>query len=88
MATVSGFQPQALLICGVSINNPASPIGVVRIVLDRVYGQTKIYPACEVARTFAEFAGTKTLRPEDLRRISSLGYAINVDANARLMGNG
>lgn len=43
-----------------------------------VYGQTKIYPVCGEAQIFADIAGTKTLLPEDIKRIQMLGYEVKV----------
>lgn len=46
-----------------------------------VYGTTKVYPACEKAKTFAQIAGTKTLSHFTLCAIESLGYTIVSTAN-------
>ena len=43
-----------------------------------VYGQSKIYPVCGEAQIFAEIAGTKTLLPQDRKRIQMLGYEVKV----------
>ena len=43
-----------------------------------VYGQSKIYPVCGEAQIFAEIAGTKTLLPQDIKRIQMLGYEVKV----------
>ena len=43
-----------------------------------VYGQAKIYPVCGEAQIFAAIAGTKTLLPEDIKRIQMLGYEVKV----------
>jgi hypothetical protein len=43
-----------------------------------VYGQAKIYPVCMEAQIFAEIAGTKTLLPQDIKRIQMLGYEVKV----------
>jgi hypothetical protein len=43
-----------------------------------VYGQSKIYPVCMEAQIFAEIAGTKTLLPQDIKRIQMLGYEVKV----------
>ena len=44
-----------------------------------VYGEEKIYPACEAAETFASIAGTKTLTPETIARIKKLGYTVALE---------
>lgn len=41
-----------------------------------VYGNVRLYPANEVARTFASIAGTVTLLPETIGHAKSLGYAV------------
>ena len=43
-----------------------------------VYGQSKIYPVCGEAQIFAAIAGTKTLLPEDIKRIQMLGYEVKI----------
>jgi len=43
-----------------------------------VYGQAKIYPACDKAKLFADIAGTTTLLPRDIYRIRMLGYEVLV----------
>lgn len=48
----------------------------IRIQARSVYGETKIYPACQAAETFAYIAGTKTLTRQCLASILSLGFTI------------
>ena len=43
-----------------------------------VYGQSKIYPVCDKAQTFAHIAGTTTLLPRDIQRIQMLGFEVLV----------
>ena len=43
-----------------------------------VYGVSKVYPVCDEAKIFAAIAGTKTLRPEDIKHIQTLGYAVEI----------
>jgi hypothetical protein len=43
-----------------------------------VYGVAKVYPMCSTAQLFADIAGTKTLLPEDIKRIQMLGYSVEV----------
>lgn len=43
-----------------------------------VYGVAKVYPMCKTAQLFADIAGTKTLLPEDIKRIQILGYEVKV----------
>ena len=45
-----------------------------------VYGEDKVYPVCNVAKTFAELAGTATLTARAVSLIKQLGYTINVEA--------
>ena len=49
-----------------------------RIEIRNVYGEDKAYPAGPVARTFADIAGTKTLRIETLKLAKVLGYRIEI----------
>lgn len=41
-----------------------------------IYGQMVSYPANDVARTFAQIAGTKTLKPSTLEAAEKLGFVI------------
>ena len=50
---------------------------VVRVTTN--YGQRAVYPVCEMAKIFAVIAGTKTLKPETINCIKSLGYKILVE---------
>jgi hypothetical protein len=45
----------------------------IRIEIRNVYGNETIYPANDVAATFARIAGTKTLKTETLKLARSLG---------------
>jgi hypothetical protein len=46
--------------------------------MDRVYGTITAYPANEVARIFAEIAGTKTLKLATIERAKRLGFEIEL----------
>jgi hypothetical protein len=53
----------------------------ITIEFKNVYGETKAYPVCERAKTFASMLGTKTLTRDAIRHIEALGFTINaVDA--------
>ena len=41
-----------------------------------VYGVQKCYPACAQAERFAAIAGTKTLSPQVLKLIMSIGFMV------------
>jgi len=56
----------------------------IRISIKSVYGEDKIYPACEKAQAFADIAGTKTLTEQTLRGIRKLGYEIVIQSPAGL----
>lgn len=49
--------------------------------LKDVYGERKVYPVCDKAKTFAVIAGTRTLTPATLNLIKDLGYTVNVKAS-------
>lgn len=42
------------------------------------YGTVVFHPVCETAQTFARIAKTKTLTPETLALIKSLGYQVEI----------
>jgi len=43
-----------------------------------VYGNVRLFPANDAARTFANIAGTKTLLPATIGYAKSLGYTIRL----------
>lgn len=43
------------------------------------YGQQVIVPMCDVAKTFAEIAGTKNLTQQTVNAMKRLGYVIHVE---------
>lgn len=49
---------------------------VLMVKLQNVYGVQKIYPANDVAETFAKIAGTKTLSGAVVTYAAQLGYEI------------
>ena len=61
-------------------NQGSCPVCISTIMVEvrDVYGQSKIYPVCMEAQIFAEIAGTKTLLPQDIKRIQMLGYEVKV----------
>ena len=52
----------------------------IQVQVKSVYGEEKVYPVCDAAKTFAKIAGTKTLTREVLAHISNLGYGIDAVA--------
>lgn len=51
--------------------------------IKNVYGQEKVYPICDAAKTFARLVGQQTLTDLNIRYIKQLGYAVNVVQNQR-----
>lgn len=49
---------------------------VVKVEARSVYGQTKVYPACDRAHLLAELVGAKTFTPQALSLIKRLGYQV------------
>jgi len=50
----------------------------ITIKIKDVYGNRTIYPACPVAETFAQIAGTKTLTMSVIEKVKRLGYEVVV----------
>jgi hypothetical protein len=48
----------------------------IKVKLKNVYGQDLVYPVCSKAKVFAQIAGTTTLTPETLSKITLLGYEV------------
>ncbi len=43
-----------------------------------VYGEVKIYPACDRSELFARIAGTKTLTDATIACAKALGYSLQI----------
>lgn len=50
----------------------------ITVTIKNVYGEDKVYPACENSRRFAEIAGTKTLTQHTIRQIKAMGIAVGI----------
>ena len=50
----------------------------IRVKVRNVYGRDLVYPACEVAKTFAKLVRQETFVPRDIQLIKDLGYKIEV----------
>jgi hypothetical protein len=48
----------------------------IKVKLKNVYGQDLVYPVCSKEKVFAQIAGTTTLTPETLSKITLLGYEV------------
>ena len=49
-----------------------------QVTIKNVYGEDKVYPACDQSRLLAQLAQTKTLTPPSLSIIKALGYSLEV----------
>lgn len=49
------------------------------------YGRAVYHPVCDVAKTFAIIAGTKTLTQQTLHNIKLLGYSLNIKHEEELV---
>ena len=50
----------------------------ITVKIKNVYGEDKVYPACENSWRFAEIAGTKTLTPRTIRQIKAMGISVGI----------
>lgn len=48
----------------------------IAVQIKSVYGSDKIYPACDVAHAYCKALGFKTLTPELIRAVKSLGVKV------------
>ena len=53
-------------------------IMIITVEIKTEYGQERIYPGCDEAKSFAKIAGTKTLTRETCKLIKQLGYTFDV----------
>lgn len=53
--------------------------------IKNVYGQEKIYPICDHARTFARMLGQTTLTRENIKHIKDLNYTIEVQHETEVL---
>lgn len=52
------------------------PTMIVRV--DKAYGNTLIYPECEISRIFTKLLKAKSLTPEQIKLIKELGYEVHL----------
>lgn len=52
----------------------------IEVTIKSVFGNEKIYPACQNAEIFCKLIGQKTLTDRDINFIKQLGYTVNVTA--------
>lgn len=50
----------------------------ISVQIKSVYGENRIYPACEKAEVFCQMLRQKTLTHRDVERIKKLGFEVNV----------
>lgn len=50
----------------------------IKVRIKTVYGNENIYPACPLAKSFADLVGTKTLTDRSIRIIKSMGITVKV----------
>ena len=43
------------------------------------YGETRIYPKCELAKGFAQLLGQSTLTPANIQNIIRMGFTIRAE---------
>lgn len=53
----------------------------ITVQIKQQYGQQRIFPICDTAKTFATIAGTKCLDKGKLAQIESLGYVVHVQTD-------
>lgn len=52
---------------------------VLMVTVKNVYGKELIYPVNDVAQTFADISGQKTLSRETLKHAQTLGFVVEVE---------
>ena len=45
----------------------------------KTYGETRIYPKCELAKGFAQLLGQSTLTPANIQAIIRLGFTVRAE---------
>lgn len=50
----------------------------IKVQIKNVYGQPRIYPACDTAKKFLRLTGGKTFSKQDIELIKQLGYVVEV----------
>jgi hypothetical protein len=56
-------------------------MNTIKVEIKSVFGNKKIYPACEKAQGFCKLIGQKTLTDRDIDRIKELGYEVLVQSS-------
>jgi hypothetical protein len=62
---------------------PSLNLPSIGVRFDRVYGKVVCYPVSSQALLLAELAGTKTLRPRDLRIAQQMGFSITLSPGSQ-----
>lgn len=50
----------------------------IQVTIKNVYGEQKVYPACDKSKAFAMIAGHRTLTDFTISQIKALGFTIKV----------
>jgi hypothetical protein len=51
---------------------------VIKVEIKQVYGVERIYPACDISKKLNSLMMSKTFNRNDIEKIKSLGYKIEV----------
>lgn len=50
----------------------------IEVTVKNVYGENKVYPACDTSRKLADLIGTKTFTDRAIQQLRDLGYNIRL----------
>jgi hypothetical protein len=56
-------------------------MNTIQVEIKTIYGNEKIYPACDKAEGFCKLIGQKTLTRYDIEHIKALGYEVQVQSH-------
>lgn len=54
---------------------------VIKVTIRNVYGNVRVYPACDTSKAFTRLTNTATLGENDISTIKSLGYSVETIAD-------
>lgn len=57
---------------------PTNSANTMQVTIKNVYGEDKVYPACELSHGFCRLLKQKTLTLSDIETIKSMGFTVEV----------
>jgi len=66
------------------VNSPIMPKRTIHVTLKNVYGEERIYPACEHSELLTAMLGQQTFTTRNIKALKELDYIIEIKQNHAL----